>query len=132
MPITVKVRANQFIGVAMRAEAVGGGVTDVHLELLHTDPLLSIPLLISQSDSFLASDWRAWADQLCLPMVIVEGNESKTFLSEKCGDLTVCPTLQRRKRASWGSRRPRFLARRRTGVQSPNVALTGREIIARH
>ena len=48
-----------------------GDVT-VTLELLHTDAMLCVPLLVAGDLDDVAADWRAWSEALGLPMLMIE------------------------------------------------------------
>ena len=131
LPVTVKIQAKQYAGVGMRVAALGSGVTEIHLELVHSDPLLTVPLMISQSDMFLSSDWRAWANQLCLPMIAVEADGTLTALNQHVGAVELNGPVSRRKRSDLALRRPRFLSRRKVGGAVAAPAINGSEMIAR-
>ena len=117
MRMTLQLRMPEFLGIARRqtedAEA---------LVLIHRDPSLSVPLLLSTDADEIERQWSAWSDVLALPQVEEEG--------EAAGD----PAPRRRRHNVIRIRRPRFLTRRKAGrpVSEPTVHHGEREIIARN
>ncbi len=131
LPVSVALPARAFRGVAARAIEDGDGLVTVTLELLHHDPMLSVPLLVAHDLEDVAADWRAWADAYRLPMLIIEADGVARTLEESLGLVkTSTPTPRRKGRVS-NQRRPRFLARRRTGDLGMRLVVDGVEIIAR-
>jgi hypothetical protein len=93
--------------------------------------MLSVPLLVADDLDDVAADWRAWAAAYRLPMLLFEADGVARTLEETLGGLPVASPLQRRKgRISLG-RRPRFLARRKSGNLGLRLIIDGEEIIAR-
>ncbi len=58
LPATIVLPANAFRGVAARAMEDAQGHVTVTLELLHNDPMLSVPLLVAEDLDDVAADWR--------------------------------------------------------------------------
>ena len=114
MRMAINVRVSEFIGVAVRDTAEGRT-----LVLLHRDPSLAIPLLVTDDAAELAAAWQTWSDIFALPQ-----------LSDDKSD----PAPRRRRRNAVSARRPKFLVRRRSGdLLNPPVSYRGeREIIARN
>jgi hypothetical protein len=114
MRMAVNVRVSDFIGVALCD--LGG---EQMLTLLHRDPSLSIPLGVSSDRDEIESAWQMWSDVLHLPQ-----------LSEQAPREAAA---RRRRRNVIHTRRPRFLARRRTGrpLDAARVHRGEDEIIAR-
>ncbi len=131
LPVTLILPAHVFKGVAARAIEDGDGNVTVTLELMHHDPMLTVPLLVADDLDDVAADWRAWAEAYRLPMLLVESDGVARSLEESLGQVKTAPTRQRRKRASSQPRRPRFLARRKTGNLGLRLVVEGEEIIAR-
>ena len=104
----------------------------VTLELLHNDPMLSVPLLVAQDLDDIAADWRAWAEAFRLPMLLIEADGVARTLEESLGLAmkTAAPVSRRKGRISI-KRRPRFLARRKPGHLGLRLVVGGEEIIAR-
>ena len=132
LPVTVMLPARAFRGVAARAIDDAQGCVTVTLELLHHDPLLSVPLLVAHDLDDIAADWRAWSDAYGLPMLLVEADGIARTLEESLGLVKKGPPAPRRKGRASTQRRPRFLARRKTGSLGVRLAIDGEEIIARN
>ena len=131
-PATVVLPARAFRGVAARALEDETGAVTVTLELLHNDPMLCVPLLVAHDLDDVAADWRAWADAYRLPMLLIEADGVARTLEESLGAAVRAPRPRDRRqgRASL-RRRPRFLARRKTGDLGLRLVIGGVEIIAR-
>jgi hypothetical protein len=114
MRMAVNVRVCDFLGLASR------GLDDARmLVLVHRDPSLSIPLLVSTDVFEVEAAAQMWSDILALPQ-----------LPE---DKTREPALRRRRHNEIKHRRPKFLVRRRAGhlLNEPGNYAGEREIIAR-
>ncbi len=131
LPVTVVLPLYAFRGIAARAMEDGSGEVTVTLELLHNDPMLSVPLLVADNLDDVAADWRAWADAFRLPMLLVEADGVARSLEESIGQVKAGPAKERRKGRIATTRRPRFLARRKTGDLGLRLVIGGEEIIAR-
>jgi len=131
IPVTVALPAQSFRGVAARAIEDGEGQVTVTLELLHNDPMLSVPLLVADNLEDVAADWRAWSEAYRLPMMLVEADGIARTLEESIGQVRVGPPAPRRKGRVSTTRRPRFLARRKSGNLGLRLQIGGEEIIAR-
>jgi len=131
LPVTFALPPAAFRGVAARAIEDGGGEVTITLELLHTDPKLSVPLLVAGNLDDVAADWRAWADAYRLPMLLVEADGVARTLEESLGQVKTWPAKDRRQGRAVRQRRPRFLARRRQGTLGLRLIVDGEEIIAR-
>jgi len=113
MQMAVNVRVRDFLGIALR-----GSDDTQTLVLVHRDPALSVPLLISAGDEEIANTWSMWSEILALPQLDESVRE---------------PAPRRRRRNAISVRRPKFLVRRRTGdVREAHVHRSEREIIARN
>jgi hypothetical protein len=131
LPATIVLPARAFRGVAARAIEDAEGNVTVTLELLHNDPQLSVPLLVADDLDDVAADWRAWAEEYRLPMLLIEADGIARTLEESLGAVKTAPVRDRRKRRILQQRRPRFLARRKTGELGLRLVVDGEEIIAR-
>lgn len=131
LPVTIVLPARAFRGVAARAIEDSEGNVTVTLELLHNDPQLSVPLLVADNLEDIAADWRTWADEYRLPMLLIEADGIARTLDESLGAVKTAPVKERRKRKASQPRRPRFLARRRAGDLGLRLVIGGEEIIAR-
>ncbi|MDZ5698859.1 DUF6101 family protein [Chelativorans sp. M5D2P16] len=131
LPVTFALPPNAFRGVAARAIEEEEGAVTVTLELLHKDPMLSVPLLVAGDLDDVAADWHAWAEAYRLPMLIVEADGVARTLDESIGHVKVEPPKKRRQGQAVRRRRARFLARRRLGTLGLRLVVGGEEIIAR-
>lgn len=132
LPAVIALPACAFRGVAARAMEDPYGSVTVTLELLHNDPMLSVPLLVADDLNDVAADWRAWADAYRLPMLLIEADGIARTLEESLGAaIKALPPQERRKGRISTTRRPRFLARRRTGDLGLRLVVDGEEIISR-
>lgn len=113
MQMAINVRVADFTGVALR-----GNDEAQTLVLVHRDPSLSIPLLISADADEIAQAWTIWSEIFALPQ-LDEGARK--------------PAPRRRRANAIRARRPKFLMRRRTGIARESSVHRGeREIIARN
>lgn len=132
LPATVALPAKAFLGVAARAIEDEGGHVTVTLELLHNDPMLSVPLLVAEDLDDVAADWRAWSDAYRLPMLLIEADGIARTLEESLGlAIKAARSQDRRKGRVSARRRPRFLARRKAGSLGLRLVIDGEELIAR-
>lgn len=131
LPATVVLPSTAFRGVAARAMEDGLGNVTVTLELYHNDPMLCVPLLVAHNLDDVAADWRAWAEAYRLPMLLIEADGIARTLEESLGGVKTAPARQRRKGRASSGRRPRFLARRKSGDLGLRLVVGGEEIIAR-
>ena len=132
LPATILLPARAFRGVAARALEDSDGNVTVTLELLHNDPQLSVPLLVADDLDDVAADWRAWAEEYRLPMLLIEADGVARTLEESLGAVKsgageAAPQAQRCRQP----RRSRFLARRKSGDLGLRLVIGGEEIIAR-
>ena len=113
MKMTISVRVSEFIGVTLRDTSHGRA-----LVLLHRDPSLAIPLLVTEDAGECAAAWQTWSEILALPQLADDSRE---------------PAPRRRRKNAIRERRPSFLMRRRSGGPlNPAAIHQGeREIIAR-
>ena len=130
LPVSMALPARAFRGVAARAIEDGDGEVTVTLELLHADPMLSVPLLVAHDLDDVAADWRAWSDAYGLPMLLIEADGEARTLEESLGLVKKGPPVPRRKGKVSTQRRPRFLARRKAGDLGLRLVIDGQEIIA--
>ncbi|MCO5072750.1 MAG: DUF6101 family protein [Rhizobiaceae bacterium] len=133
LPATIVLPARAFRGVAARAMEDGEGNVTVTLELLHNDPMLSVPLLVAENLNDVAADWRTWSEHYRLPMLLIESDGVARTLEESLGSamLKSSAPAERRQGRAPARRRPRFLARRREGNLGLRLIVGGQEIIAR-
>ena len=90
----------------------------------------SVPLLVADDLDDIAADWRTWAEEYRLPMLLIEADGIARTLEESLGG-GESRSLQRAPQARGSRRRPRFLARRKAGDLGLRLVIGGEEIIAR-
>lgn len=129
LPVSMALPTCAFRGIAARAVEDDAGDITVTLELMHTDPQLSVPLLVAHDLNDVAADWRAWSSIFALPMLMVEEDGVARPLEHKVGPVTVREAMPRRKGSEANRRRPRFLARRQVGNLGMRLVIGGEEII---
>lgn len=113
MQMAINVRVSDFIGIALR-----GNDEARALMLIHRDPSLAVPLLVSTDAEELAEAWSIWSEVFALPQ-LDEG--------------TSKPAPRRRRCNAIRARRPKFLMRRRVAMARELPVHEGeREIIARN
>lgn len=131
LPVTVALPAQAFLGVAARALEDDFGNVTVTLELLHNDPMLSVPLLVADDLDDVSADWHAWSEAYGLPMLLIEADGIARTLEESLGAaIKTLPPQDRRQGRATAARRPRFLVRRRMGDLGLRLVIAGEEIIA--
>jgi hypothetical protein len=114
MRMAVNVRVRDFLGIALR------GIDDAQmLVLVHRDPSLSIPLLVSSDQDEIEMAWRMWSEIFALPQ-LPEATAHE-------------PAPRRRRHHAIRTRRPKFLVRRWPGdlLNAAGNFQGEREIIAR-
>jgi Family of unknown function (DUF6101) len=131
LPFTIALPSNAFQGVAARAIEDESGAVTVTLELMHNDPLLSVPLLVADHFDDIAADWRTWSERLALPMLLVESDGVARPLDASIGKVKTDPEQTKRRRLGYANKRPRFLMRRKAGDFGVRLVVSGVEIIAR-
>jgi hypothetical protein len=127
-PATFRLPIKSFEGVAVRIAPVGNdGDIEVTVELRHRDPALSLPLIVADDPSDVAADWQSWGRVLGLPLLLVLPDGTVEKPVDHMGAIRKLPSRPRRRHSFFADRRPRFLARRKTGLKRGEI-----EIIARH
>nr|WP_321445385.1 DUF6101 family protein [uncultured Cohaesibacter sp.] len=137
LPLIVRVPMGYYQGIGARF-VVGnreGNPLVCILELVHKDTNLSVPVAVSTDLEDIAIDWQSWSRRYDLTMLHQPLGAGDYVPAEANGQalsgLEVAKYLPRRPHAQFCARRPRFLARRKTGLGGQMPALKGREIIAR-
>ena len=130
LPLSIALPARAFQGVTARAIEDEAGDVTVTLELMHIDPQLSVPLLVAEDFDDIAADWRAWSDAFSLPMLLVEADGIARPLEDSIGQVKKQAIKPRRHPANITERRPRFLARRKTGDLGLRLVIDGDELIS--
>jgi Family of unknown function (DUF6101) len=128
---TIAVPVASYRGVSVRMMPVNqAGDIRVIVELMHRDPMLTLPLIIADEPEDVAADWQAWGRALNLPLLVIEQDGTVKMPIERIGAITVSDAKPRRRHAYFADRRPRFLVRRKNGRPGPVERIAGREIIA--
>jgi len=135
MRMALNLPLSSFLGVAVRIlPPEGEDIAAVAVVLEHKDPLLALPLFISEENDDALVQWHSWARVLGLPLLVSDNGELREpFL--RIGQLRVdAPRPRRRRRSVLRRRRPSIFLRRRPGKMSdtPTVHRQEREIIARN
>lgn len=122
--MAVNIKVSDFIGIALR----DAGETQT-LALIHRDPSLTVPLLVTAEREEIDELWQLWSDCLRLPKLSPDDESAARGLK-----IAAEPAPRRRRRNAIRARRPKFLVRRRIGhaVDGMPVYRDAREIIARN
>jgi hypothetical protein len=135
MTMAVNLPVRSFLGVALHVRpplAMDAGEVAVILE--HLDPGLSLPLYAATDGVDIVAEWRAWAQVLGVPLLVVEPDGALREAFPQFGPLRVAaPAARRRRRGAIRRRRPSILRRRGPGRSGEMAVYCGeREIIARN
>ena len=135
MRIALNVPVQAFLGVSIRlTPEENGAPAGVGVFLEHRDPALSIELYAAQDTDDVVAEWQLWSRVLGVPPLVAGSDGEFSAPFPQLGGVRIKPPTQRRRRRSpLSKRRPKFLARRRAGVNRvmPLVHQGEREIIAR-
>ena len=131
LPVTMAVPTRAFKGVAAFATEDAFGDMVVTLQLLHHDPELSVPLLVSDNMDDIAADWHSWSRLMKLPMLLLDDKNVASNVRNELGAIMVEAPWERRKRITTVRHRPNFLRRRKTGQLGEVVKISAAELIAR-
>ncbi|MGA8172232.1 MAG: DUF6101 family protein [Methylocystis sp.] len=113
MAMTIAVPVSAYHGVALAVEAATEGGASYSLTLAHRDPDLDVVLVETSDSATAAADWKYWSAHLALPRLLRhEGKLQLVDRTKRRGP------FKRPRNASVFKRRPRFLARRKPGLQS--------------
>lgn len=121
-----------YRGVAVRMEPVGDdGSVVAFVELLHSDPDLTLQLAATHDPDEIAGAWQAWAQTLNLPLLVIgqDGSVGEPLAAYR--GVIMSRPKPRRRHSYFAKRRPRFLTRRKVGHLDAVRVVFGREIIAR-
>jgi Family of unknown function (DUF6101) len=136
MRIALNVPVKAFRGVSVRLVPQDGDKpAGVGVYLEHIDPALSIELYAAENSDDIVAEWQSWANALCLPRLVVGSDGAVGEPFPQIGAVRFKAVAPRRRRKSAiARRRPKFLVRRRAGVNraAPLVHSAEREIIARN
>ena len=136
MRIALNVPVQAFLGVSIRlTPEQNGAPAGVGVFLEHQDPALSIELYAAQNSDDVVAEWQLWSRVLGVPCLVAGSDGAFAEPFPRLGAVRFkAPAQRRRRRSSLSKRRPRFLARRRTGMTrlGSQVHRQEREIIARN
>jgi hypothetical protein len=136
MRIALNVPVQAFLGVAIRlTPEQNGAPAGIGVFLEHRDPALSIELYAAQNSDDVVAEWQLWSRVLGVPCLVAGSDGVLASPFPMLGAVRFkAPAQRRRRRSAVSKRRPRFLARRRSGVtrHAPLVHQGEREIIARN
>jgi hypothetical protein len=136
MRIALNVPVRAFLGVSIRLTPEHNGApAGVGVFLEHRDPALSIELYAAQNSDDVVAEWQLWSRVLGVPCLVAGSDGAFAEPFPRLGAVHFkSPAQRRRRRSSLSKRRPRFLARRRTGMTrlGSQVHRQEREIIARN
>ncbi|WP_246673800.1 DUF6101 family protein [Mesorhizobium sp. B2-3-13] len=97
VPAIIALPAKTFRGVAACAMEDPDEKFTAELKLLHNDPMLTVPLLVSDDLELVAADWRAWAEAYRLPMLLLGADGIARTLEETLGSNVNALSPQRPK-----------------------------------
>jgi hypothetical protein len=135
MRIALNVPVQAFLGVSIRlTPEQNGAPAGIGVFLEHRDPALSIELYAAQDSDDVVAEWQLWSRVLGVPCLVAGSDGALASPFPMLGAVRFKPPAQRRRRRSpLSKRRPRFLARRRSGVmRHAPLVHREREIIARN
>jgi hypothetical protein len=135
MRVALNVPVTAFRGVAVRLIAATDDTpARIAVMLEHRDPALAIELFAAPDSTDVVAEWQLWGRVLGLPLLVADTDGSFSEPFPRLGAVRFkAPTARRRRRSPLAKRRPRFLARRRTGMKRETaVHRDEREIIARN
>ena len=106
MRMALNMPVSAFAGVAIRVtEGEGDAQAAVFVTLEHEDPSLALPLFVSDEADEAFADWRAWANVLGLPMLVVEADGVLREPFDRIGGVRLEPSRPRRRRRTAMKRR---------------------------
>jgi hypothetical protein len=115
--IKVKVPVTEFIGVAVATAISEDGVLTSSIELVHSDSELNYRVFEEEGNHSVVAEWQNWGKKLRLPLFIKAGDGAYMPYSQQVDGVMVGNNQSRRKLAAEAGRRPRFLNRRKPGMQ---------------
>ena len=115
--IKVKVPVTEFIGVAVATRISDEGVLTSSIELVHSDSELNYQVFEEEGNHSVVAEWQNWGKKLRLPLFIKAGDGAYMPYSQQVDGVMVGGNQSRRKLAAEAGRRPRFLNRRKPGMQ---------------
>ena len=111
----VNVPTQSYRGIVLRAPREG---RPFELALTHIDSSLEVVIARTHDDSDLIATWRGYGRMLALPLLAEDARGRLQAMEAGGGEAPFA----RRHGSPLKNRRPRFLARRKTGVKLPEPA----------
>ena len=115
--IKVKVPVTEFIGVAVATRISEEGVLTSSIELVHSDSELNYRVFEEEGNQSVVAEWQNWGKKLRLPLFIKAGDGAYMPYSQQVDGVMLGHSQSRRKLVAEAGRRPRFLNRRKPGLQ---------------
>ena len=129
LPLTVKVPIDCYKGVTVDIAVAGSGcLAEVRVLLAHDDPDLEVPLYIADHDDDLVAEWRRWARDLALPL-LMRTDAGDVDAMPRLGQVAIGTPGPRRARRAFLRRRPRA-PRRAFHAQAGTIHARERELFA--
>jgi hypothetical protein len=116
--IKVKVPVTEFIGVAVATSISEEGALTSMIELVHSDSELNYRVFEEEGNQNVVAEWQNWGKKLRLPLFIKAGDGAYMPYSQQVDGVAMGNSQSRRKLVAEAGRRPRFLNRRKPGMQS--------------
>jgi hypothetical protein len=128
MRMAVNMPVSAFAGISLKLAPDHVAVT-----LEHRDPMLALPLYISEQTDDATAEWRAWGKVLGLPLLVEDDGRLREPYARIGGIRIDSPRPRRRSRSTLSKRRPSILMRRKLRrLGAAPVHRDEREIIARN
>jgi hypothetical protein len=126
----IRLPVSSYRGVALDVESIHSGGVAYRLALAHSDPDFDVLLTETKDPASAAAEWKYWSSFLELPRLAAKDGEFAP-LETTLGGVIVRETVERRGASAVARRRPRFLARRKSGdpARSATSHAGEREII---
>jgi hypothetical protein len=135
IPMKVGVPMREFRGVTLKTlPADGDQPATVVVMLEHRDSALSVPLFVADRGDEAMVEWKSWSRVLGVPLLVDDGEGALREPFQRLGQISVGPSLPRKKRrAAIRWRRSSIMMRRKPGRPTfgATVHREEREIIAR-
>lgn len=116
MRMKISVPSKSYRGVVLEP-AAASRTRRFRLRLDHRDPDLNVPLFEAADAADVIAEWTGWAQFFALPRLIETSCGGLACLDQGIGRVLLgASSPERRQARTVGARRPRFLARRKTGA----------------
>lgn len=112
----IRVASSAYRGVALRIVGLEDGRFHYEVRLAHRDPDLSVPLTEGHDQRVVETEWRRWVRFFRAPALVGRVHGEDVEVNIDATDLAQRLPAGRRRGHGTVTRRPRFLARRKTGL----------------